>query len=81
LDLVRLHEFLAEQNPAAAERAIDSIVEAPDRLKANPQIGKRLKQFDPDEVRCIFVARYEIRYQILDGVIHIIGIWPTREDR
>ena len=80
LDLSRLHDFLAEKNPAAAARAVQALARAPERLKEFPRLGSRLEQFD-GEVRRLVVANYEIRYELQDETASILGIWHGREDR
>jgi plasmid stabilization system protein ParE len=79
-DLSRLHEFLAEKNPAAAARAVQALARAPERLKEFPRLGARLEQLD-GEVRRLIVANYEIRYELKDEITYILGIWHGREDR
>lgn len=79
-DLIRLHDFLAPVNSAAA-RVVQSLAAAPSGLPAKPRIGERLEEFDPREVRRILVGNYELRYEIQDQAIYILRIWHTREAR
>lgn len=81
-DLVRLYDFLAPVNRQAAARGVRSLQSAPSRLlRHHPRIGARLEAFGPREVRRYFVGDYEMRYEILDGVIIVLRIWHTRESR
>jgi len=80
-DLTRLYEFLAPVNPQAAARAVQLLTAAPSKLPMNPRIGERLEQFDPREVRRIFVGRYEMRYEIQASTLYVLRVWHTREDR
>lgn len=80
-DLVRLHDFLAAVNPAAAARVIQSLANAPARLIEHPRIGERLEEFTPREVRRIVVGRYEMRYEIRGSTIFVLRLWHAREDR
>lgn len=80
-DLVRLHEFLAPVNPAAAAKIVQSLTQAAARLAEFPRIGERLQQYDPREARRLLVGRYELRYEVRDDAIEILRIWHTREDR
>ena len=80
-DLARLYDFLAPVNPGAAARVVRSLTSAPTGLLVNPRIGERLEEFEPREVRRIRVGNYEMRYEIQDGIIYILRIWHTREDR
>ncbi|MEO5368779.1 MAG: type II toxin-antitoxin system RelE/ParE family toxin [Magnetococcus sp. DMHC-1] len=80
-DLVRLYEFLAPANHRAAAHTVQSLTSAPSLLLKNPQIGERLKKFEPREVRRILVGQYEMRYEIQGSTIYMLRIWHTREDR
>lgn len=80
-DLVRLHEFLVVKNKLAALRTVQSLSTAPEKLLDQPRIGEKLEEFDPREVRRIFVGRYEMRYEIQESIIYVLRIWHTREDR
>lgn len=80
-DVVRLHEFLAGANAAAAARTVKSLVRAPADLVAHPRIGERIEEFNPREVRRLQVGHYEMRYDIRDDTITILRIWHTRENR
>lgn len=80
-DLARLYEFLAPRNPAAAARAVQSLVRAPSVLRSHPRMGEQLFQFEPREVRRILVGQYELRYEIVDETLHVLRLWHTHEDR
>ena len=80
-DFPRLYELLAAVNQAAAARTVQSLTSAPSRLMTNPRIGERLEEFDPREVRRIFIGSYEMRFKIQESVIYILRLWHTRENR
>ena len=80
-DVVRLYEFLAAVNPAAAARAVRPLTTAPLRLAVHPRLGERLEQFEPREVRRILVGDYEMRYEVREDAILIVRVWHTRERR
>ena len=80
-DLVRLHEFLALVNKAAAARTVQTLTAAPIKLSVNPRIGERLEEFGPREVRRILVGQYELRYEIVGSTVVVLRIWHTREER
>ncbi len=80
-DVVRLHEFLAVVNPAAADRAVQLLTRAAERLLAHPRMGEKLSQYEPREVRHLIVGAYEIRYELTRSDIHILRLWHTRENR
>lgn len=80
-DLVRLYEFLASVNKAAAAHTVQSLTKAPAQLLTNPRIGEQLFEFEPREVRRILVGQYEMRYEIQNETIYVLRLWHTREER
>lgn len=80
-DLARLHAFLAPVAPASANRAIQRLARAPDRLTDFPRIGARLGAYGPREVRRLGVGDYELRYEIANATIYVLRIWHMREHR
>ena len=51
------------------------------RLLEHPGIGEKLEEFEPRQVRRLFVGRYEMRYEVQGDTIYVVRIWHTREDR
>jgi plasmid stabilization system protein ParE len=80
-DLSRLYDLLAPVNPRAAAQTVRALVAAPTRLLDHPRLGERLEEFDPREVRRIFIGKYEMRYELQGSTIHVLRLWHTREDR
>ena len=80
-DVERLHAFLSLANPAAAAKSAQALVAAPESLMANPRMGEGLEEFAPRDVRRILVWRYELRYEIVGGILVVLRIWRTREQR
>lgn len=80
-DLTRLHGFLASANPQAAARTVQSLTAAPARLREQPQLGERLEEFAPRDVRRLLVGQYEMRYEIHTATVYILRLWRTREQR
>lgn len=72
-DLARLYDFLAPVNQPAAARAVQALTAAPANLLANPRIGEKLDEFEPREVRRILVSKYEMRYEIQESTVHLVG--------
>ncbi|PAV10896.1 plasmid stabilization protein [Arsenophonus sp. ENCA] len=80
-DLAYLYEFLAPINKKAATNVVQELTKSPLMLLNNPRIGEQLFQFEPQEVRRIFVKDYEIRYEIKNSIICILRLWHSRQDR
>ncbi|MGO2147712.1 type II toxin-antitoxin system RelE/ParE family toxin [Halomonas sp. AOP7-E1-9] len=80
-DLERLYLFLAAVNQIAAAKTVQQLTAAPITLPSNPRIGERLDEFEPRDVRRMFVGQYELRYEIADATVYILRMWHTRENR
>jgi plasmid stabilization system protein ParE len=80
-DLARLYDFLASVNEPAAARVVRSLAVSSMHLQEQPHIGEQLLEFNPRDVRRIFVERYEMRYEIQESIIYILRVWHMKEDR
>jgi plasmid stabilization system protein ParE len=80
-DLVRLHRFLAERNPAAALRAMRTIRTRIRTLRRFP----RVRPVDPEQAdyRELFIpfgaAGYVARYAVEGSIVVILAIRHMRE--
>lgn len=83
-DLVRLRDFLMDQNPMAAQRAAAAIANAIRSLDLLPERGRPSSAVDARELVVPFGrSAYIIRYAILTEAneIVILRIWHGREQR
>ena len=80
-DIDRLHAFLAEHDPDAADALIDRLANAPSVLLDFPRRGPRLSEFDPREVREFRVGNYLLRYEVEGTALIVLRFFHAREDR
>jgi plasmid stabilization system protein ParE len=85
-DLSRLRDFIAENNPGAAQRAAARIKAASLLISQQPLLGRIVRapsgsSLDVRELPVAFGASgYLIRYQILRSEVRILRIWHAREN-
>ena len=78
-DLARLHQFVAEKNPAAADRIRDQLLGSFQSLLEQPMSGQSVSSLP---VRQWVSGDYVIRYLIEnDQRLIIVRLWHGREDR
>ena len=81
-DLVRLHAFLAENSPEAAQRAIAAIRQGVRMLSIHPEIGRPVDEL-PIEMREWIVefgsGAYVIRYHYDGKAVVFLAIRHGRE--
>lgn len=84
-DLERLHDFIAEENPAAARKVASELLDGMRGLRRFPRMGKRVSiapgHLAPEEIRDWFTGDYVVRYLILDERIVILRVWHGKEER
>lgn len=79
--MVRLHAFLATINPSAAAQVVRQLIAGAEQLIQYPQLGIKLEEFLPRDVRRMIIGDYELRYELIDEAIYILRLWHGREDR
>ena len=77
-DLGQLVRDIAQDNPHAARKMGDTIIEKASRLGRFPRLGKVFRKLGRDEVREILVYPYRVIYEIQDSskTIFILSLWP-----
>lgn len=78
-DFVRLREFIAEKNPAAAQRISEQLIKSIDRLRDQSEPGHALEAVPG--VREWIARDYVVHYLVLTDTLMILQIWHGREDR
>lgn len=78
LDLIRLREFIAMDNPENAKKVSNKIVQSIENIISAPVIGKKLDNYE-DEVRELNIGRYVFRYLIEENIITILRVWHGKE--
>ncbi|KYC35515.1 plasmid stabilization system protein [Scytonema hofmannii PCC 7110] len=78
-DLVRLREFIAKNNPRAAERVSLRLRQAIGKLVLHPEIGRRVP--DLENVRELIAGNYVVRYLLEGETLFVLRIWHGKEYR
>lgn len=81
-DLIRLRDFIAQENPTAAAEIAKKLQQAIHQLTHFPHLGKAVKgHHNKTSMRDLVTGKYVIRYLALHNEIHILRIWHGKEDR
>jgi addiction module RelE/StbE family toxin len=72
-----IHDYIAEDNPAAAERVALAIWDSVRVLQEHPRLGQRYHYVTDREVRILHYSHYRIAYLIHEGTggIDILGVF------
>lgn len=81
-DLIRLREFIANHDPAAAARIATDLIARIDQLCAFPEIGRSVPEApQPETVRDFIFGKYVVRYTLHGNALVILRIWHHFESR
>ena len=75
--LQEVHSFLAQFNPAAAERISNAIVERVELLKSVPKMGALYPKGSLGPYRTIVVEKYRVFYRVIEEKrrVEILLVW------
>ena len=62
--LENISDYIAQDNPSAAQNFVENIFKKVDSLLQNPQRGRKVPEANRDEIREIFIKEYRIIYRI-----------------
>ena len=69
-----ISDYIALDNPTAAEKWVDNIFDKVQILSSTPEIGRIVFELSMDSVRELIFGNYRIIYQIHDKVVLIIAV-------
>lgn len=71
-----IHDYIAHDNPAAAQRTVERIYRKAEILKRYPEIGHLYRPASAEPVRILLYGHYRIAYRIRSGEdIDILGVF------
>lgn len=74
--LREIHDFIARDNPTAALRTVQGIIEKAETLSKFPERGYRFHGRSKEHIRILLYGHYRIAYRVReDGDITILGVF------
>lgn len=73
-------EYLGERSPEAAERFMDGLLNAVDRLSDFPRIGRMVPELRQPNIRQVLHSNHRLIYRIEDDHIRIITLRHQRQN-
>lgn len=74
-DLLEIGDFIAADNPAAARVWVDRLRARALLAAKTPRAGRRVPEFDREDVRETFLKSYRIVYRILAKEIVVVTVF------
>ena len=74
-DLTNIAAHIAADDPVAAVRWTDTLVDATEPLAATPQMGRQVPEFGRKDLRELIVRNYRIVYRLTADHIEIVTVF------
>ena len=74
-DLTRIDEYIAADDPEAADRWVDKLIAAAERAGRVPKSGRIVPERAQGDLREILVRAYRIVYRVRDARIEIVTVF------
>jgi toxin ParE1/3/4 len=77
IDLRRVFDYISEQNPTAADEAIQAILDRVELLMTSPRMGRHYTTRNEQEVRQVVSGKYRIFYAVVpaENRVEILTVW------
>ncbi len=72
---MQIADFIAVDNPTAAEHWVESLIELANRAAALPFSGRRVPEVGRDDVREFLLRSYRLVYRVLDQAVDVLTVF------
>ena len=73
-DLQDIHAFIAKGSVCYADRQVEHIISIEEQLKAFPESGRAVPEYESTQVRELIIDRYRVIYRLKNDVIEILTV-------
>ena len=73
--LNNIYDYIAQENPTAAQRVVEGIYNKAQILKTFPQIGYKYRDEPEGQIRILLYGHYRIAYIIKHESIEVLGVF------
>lgn len=74
-DLMQIGDYIAGDNPGAAERWVEALFGLADRAASLPLSGRRVPEIGREDVRGLLLRNYRLVYRVLDRAIDVLTVF------
>lgn len=72
--LTAIHAYIAQDSPIYAHRMVDRLTRRSEQLAAFPYSGRKVPEYEADDIREIIEASYRIIYRLREDRIDILAV-------
>ena len=72
--LVNIYEYISLNSPTYAKRIVDKITRRSEQIADHPQSGRKVPEYDSEDIRELIEAPYRIIYRIKLDQIDVLAV-------
>jgi addiction module RelE/StbE family toxin len=72
--LVNIYEYIATNSPTYGKRMVDRITRRSEQLADHPLSGRKVPEYDDDDIRELIEKPYRIIYRINPNQIDVVAV-------
>ena len=72
--LDQIFEYIASDSSLYAYRTVGQIIEEAESISSHPRKGRRVPEYERDDIREVFHHPYRIIYLVKDDIIEILSV-------
>jgi addiction module RelE/StbE family toxin len=77
--LLEIDEFIAKDNPKAAQLHTDRLLSETDKLGLFPKMGRRLPEIPGSDLRELVIRNYRVVYRVYHETIQILTVFESHK--
>jgi len=77
--LLEIEEFIAKDNPEAAQSHTDRLLSETGKLSAFPKMGRKLPEIPASDIRELVIRNYRVVYRVQHESIHILTVFESHK--
>ncbi|NVL90915.1 MAG: type II toxin-antitoxin system RelE/ParE family toxin [Desulfobacterales bacterium] len=75
--LVKIYEYIALNSPTYAKRMVDKITRRSEQIAEHPLSGRKVPEYDAEDIRELIEKPYRIIYRIKSDQIDVVAVIHT----
>ena len=73
-------DYIARDDPAAAVSWAESLLSSTDHLAGQPYSGRKVPEFNEENLRELVEGNYRVVYRIRKHAIYVQAVWHVRQN-
>jgi toxin ParE1/3/4 len=73
-DLEDIAEYIAQDNPIAAEQWVDKLVAAAEKVASHPRSGRAVPEVEDPKIREVIVREYRVIYRLEEKRLLVLTV-------